>query len=151
MQPKKKIVMHNHTLATLSFLLLSGCAAQREADMVPLNDAARTAGIPQLDMSLYGTGYGPATFTMPGGEVLKGHFHLSLDGAVATGTGSAIGPRGTAVVSGTSFITATHGGFVVQAAGNRGTSITCHGTAGGMGHGDAVCSTSGGAEYQMMF
>lgn len=138
-------------IGVLVLVALTAAACAREADMVPLNDSARTVGIPQLDMSLYGTGYGPATFTMPGGEVLKGHFHLSLDGAVATGTAAAIGPRGTAVVSGTSFVSSTHGGFVVQAAGNRGTSLTCHGTAGGMGHGDAVCSTSGGAEYQMMF
>jgi hypothetical protein len=41
--------------------------------MVPLNDAANAAGIPKLDAVLYGTGYGPATVTMPDGEVLNGH------------------------------------------------------------------------------
>jgi hypothetical protein len=41
--------------------------------MVPLNDAANAAGIPKLDVALYGTGYGPATVTMPDGEVLNGH------------------------------------------------------------------------------
>jgi hypothetical protein len=54
----------------IGLLVLAGCA--READMVPLNDAANAAGIPKLDVALYGTGYGPATVTMPDGEALNG-------------------------------------------------------------------------------
>jgi hypothetical protein len=57
--------------------------------MVPLNDAANAAGIPKLDVALYGTGHGPATVTIPDGEVLNGHYRLAIDGAVATGFGAA--------------------------------------------------------------
>jgi len=37
---------------------MAGCAIEvsRNADMVPMNDAARVAGIPKLNVALYGTG-----------------------------------------------------------------------------------------------
>ena len=40
------------SLALIGLQVLAGCA--READMVPLNDAANAAGIPKLDVALYG-------------------------------------------------------------------------------------------------
>jgi hypothetical protein len=128
---------------------MSGCA--READMVPLNDAATAVGIPKIDVALYGTGYGPATVTMPDGEILNGHYHLGIGGAVATGFGTASDPWGTTVVSGSSSVVPMQNPFILQAAGKQGTTMTCEGSAGGLGHGSAVCTTNHLAQYQMMF
>jgi hypothetical protein len=83
-------------------LALAGCA--RSADVVPLNDAANTAGIPKIDLKLYCTGYSPVTVTMPDGEVLTGHYELTLGGAVATGFGTAVSPGRTAVATGSSAV-----------------------------------------------
>jgi hypothetical protein len=130
-------------------LALAGCA--RVVDVVPLNDAARASGIPRMDLTLNGTGYGPATVTMPSGEALTGHHRLALTGASATGFGTASGSRESAFVSGTSTPMPTQGPWTMQAAGNRGTTITCQGSAGGLGHGDALCETNNGSQYQMMF
>jgi hypothetical protein len=135
--------------AIIALLMLAGCA--RVGDMVPLNDEARASGIPRMDVSLNGTGYGPATVTMPDGEVLNGHHRLALGGAVTTGYGISSGSRGTSVVTGSSTVMPMQGPWMLQATGNRGTTITCQGSAGGMGHGDAVCTTNHGAQYQMMF
>lgn len=118
--------------------------------MVPLNDAAAAAGNPKMDMTLYGTGHGPATVTMPSGEILNGHYRLAVGGAVTSGVATAYTPRGSAVATGTAVSTPMNNPFTLQAGGARGTSMTCQGSAGGMGHGDAVC-TNGGAQYQMMF
>ena len=141
--------MHKLTMLAAVGAVLVGCA--READMVALNDAATAVGIPRLEVALYGTGYGPATVKMPGGEVLNGHYRLAIGGAVATGFGNASGPMGTAVVSGSSSVVPMQNPFMLQAAGNRGTTMTCQGSAGGLGHGGAVCTTNRGAEYQMIF
>lgn len=59
--------MMKWTTAMIGLLVLAGCA--RQADMVPINDAAVAAGIPKLETMLYGTGYGPVTVTMGDGEV----------------------------------------------------------------------------------
>jgi hypothetical protein len=120
----------------------------RTVDMVPLNDVAAAAGNPKMDMTLYGTGYGPATVTMPSGEILNGHYRLAVGGAVTT---TAYTQRGSAVATGTAVSTPMNNPFTLQAGGARGTSMTCQGSAGGMGHGDAVCTMNGGAQYQMMF
>jgi hypothetical protein len=109
--------------AALLFLMFVGCA--REGDMVPLNDAANAAGIPKLDVSLYGTGFGPATVTMPGGEILSGHYRLAVGGSVATGFATASGPPGTANVSGSSSVVPMQNPFMLQAAGKLGTTMTC--------------------------
>jgi hypothetical protein len=135
--------------AAAMMIALAGCA--RVADMVPLNDAATAVGIPKLDVALYGTGYGPATVTMPDGEVLNGHYHLAVGGAVGTSFGVASGRRGTVIVSDSSTVIPMQNPFMLQAAGQRGTTMTCEGSAGGMGHGGALCTTNHGAEYQMMF
>jgi hypothetical protein len=135
--------------AVIVMFVLASCA--RDADMVPLNDVANAVGIPKLDVALYGTGYGPATVTMPDGEVLNGHYHLAIGGAVSTGFGVASDRKGTVVVSDSSAIVPMQNPFMLQAAGKRGTTMTCEGTAGGLGHGGAVCSTNSGAQYQMMF
>ena len=119
--------------------------------MVPLNDAAAATGIPKMDMTLYGTGYGPATVTMPSGEVLNGHYRLAIGGVVTTGTATAYTARTSAIATGSAVSTPMNNPFTVQAAGPRGTSVVCQGSAGGMGHEDAVCTLNGGAEYQMMF
>lgn len=140
---------HSRALLVLVLLMVAGCA--RSADIVPLNDAANAAGIPKMDLQLYGTGYGPVTVTMPDREVLTGHYRLMLGAAVATGFGTAYGPRGAAFATGTSTIIPTTGPFVLQAVGNRGTMIACQGTAGGMGHGTMECATNHGAQYQVMF
>ena len=136
-------------MSVVGLLVLAGCA--RNADMVPLNDAANATGVPRIDIALYGTGYGPATVTMPDGEVLNGHYHLAIGGAFATGFGTASGVRGAAVVSGSSSVIPMQNPFMLQATGNRGTTMTCQGSAGGMGHGEATCDTNRGAQYQMMF
>lgn len=130
-------------------LCIAGCG--RVVDMVPLNDVATAAGSPKMDMTLYGTGYGPATVTMPNGEVLNGHYRLAIGGAVTTGYATAYTPKGSAVATGSAVSTPMNNPFMLQAAGAHGTSITCQGSAGGMGHGDAVCTTNEGAQYQMMF
>jgi hypothetical protein len=49
----------------------------RKANIVPLNEAASAAGVPTLNLVLYSTGYGPVTGTMPDGESLTGHYHLT--------------------------------------------------------------------------
>lgn len=82
---------------------------------------------------------------------MNGHYRLAVGGAVATGFGSAVGPGGTAVASGSSSLVPMQNPFTLQATGNRGTTIVCQGTAGGLGHGDTVCTTNHGAQYQMMF
>lgn len=79
-------------------LCIAGCG--RVVDMVPLNDVATAAGSPKMDMTLYGTGYGPATVTMPNGEVLNGHYRLAIGGAVTTGYATAYTPKGSAVATG---------------------------------------------------
>lgn len=141
--------MHRIIVAGLAAAFLAGCA--RTADIVPLDAAATAAGIPKVDMTLYGVGYGPVTMTMPNGEVLKGHYQLSMGGSVSTGFATASGPSGSAFVSGSSTTIPMSGGFVLQATGNRGTSIACQGSAGGLGHGSTVCVTNHGAHYQLMF
>ena len=133
----------------MATLCMAGCA--RAVDMVPLNDVATTAGIPKMDVTLYGTGYGPATVTMPNGEVLNGHYRLAVGGAVSSGYATVYTPRGSAVAAGTAVSTPMQNPFSLQAAGARGTTMTCSGSAGGLGHGDAVCMTNLGAQYQMMF
>jgi hypothetical protein len=82
------------TIAVIGFLVMAGCTFEisRDADMVPINDAANAAGVPKLYVVLYGTGYGPATVIMPDGIVLQGHYRLAVGGAVATGIGTANGP-----------------------------------------------------------
>ncbi len=130
-------------------LLLSGCG--RAVSMVPLNDAAAAAGNPKMDLTLYGTGYGPAVVTMPNGDVLNGNYRLAVGGVVTSGTAVAYTARRSAVASGTAVSTSLQNPFTLQAAGSRGVSIVCSGSAGGMGHGDAVCTTNNGAQYQMMF
>ena len=119
--------------------------------MVPLNDAARATGIPKIDLELYGTGYGPAVITMADGEILKGNYRLAVGGAVSTGFATVNGPRGTSVASGSSSAIPMQNPFTVQAIGSHGTTMICQGTAGGFGHGDAVCISDHGAQYQMMF
>jgi len=119
--------------------------------MVPLNDVASASGIPTLSMSLYGTGYGPATATMPNGEVLTGNYRLAVGGGVSTGFATVSGSRGTAFASGTGATVPMQNPFTMQAVGNRGTTMICQGSAGGMGHGEAVCTTNTKAQYQMMF
>ena len=88
--------------------------------MVPLNDAANAAGIPKLEVALYGTGYGPATVRMPDGEVLNGHYRLAIGGAVATGFATASGPRGTAFASGSASVVPMQNPFMLQVAGKGG-------------------------------
>lgn len=138
------------TLAATSLLLTAGCA--RGADMVPLNDAAALAGIPKLDLTLYGTGYGPATFTMQDGEVLQGHYRLAIGVTFRTGYATAIDPSGSAATA-TGMVIAKpmNNSFTVQAASNRVRSNICHNSAGGMGHGDSICTMNSGVQYQMMF
>ena len=119
--------------------------------MIPLNDVASASGVPTLRMSLYGTGYGPATVTMPNGEVLTGSYRLAVGGAVSTGFATVSGPGATASVNGAVATIPTQNPFTIQAVGNRGTTLICQGSAGGMGHGDAVCTTNTRAQYQMMF
>jgi hypothetical protein len=131
--------------------LLGLAACSRTADVVPMNEAANALGIPKLDMMLYGTGSGPATFSMPDGEVLSGHYLLMVGGAVSTSFETASGPRGTAFTNGLSSVTPLQNPFVLQAAGNRGNTMACEGTAGGLGHGAMTCMTNHGAQYQMMF
>ncbi len=136
-------------VAVVGLLELATCS--READIVPLNDAATATGVPKLSAVLYGTGYGPVTVTMPDGEVLSGHYRLAVGGAVASGFGTAAGPGGTAVVSGSSSVVSMQNPFTLQVTGSRGTTMVCQGTAGGVGHGDAVCTTNRKAQYHMMF
>ena len=137
------------SLIAVAMLMLVGCA--RTADIVPLDAAATAAGIPKVDMTLYGVGYGPVTMTMPDGEVLTGHYQLAMGGAVTTGFATATGPGGTAFANGTAITVPMNGGFTLQATGNRGTSIACQGSAGGLGHGSTVCVTNHGAHYQLVF
>ena len=132
-------------------VLLGLAACARSVDMVPLNPEARVTGIPKMDVTLYGTGYGPATATMPSGEVLNGHYRLALAGTFSNVSATAVGPRGAAYGTGSAFTQATQGNFTLQATGANGTTMVCSGTAGGMGHGDAVCIVNGAAQYQMMF
>lgn len=127
----------------VSAFCLAGCG--RAVEMVPLNDAASALGIPRMDVALYGTGYGPAVATMPSGEVLSGHYRLAIGGAVSNGFATAYTPRGSAIVSETAVSTPLQNPFTLQATGNRGTTMTCSGSAGGLGHGDAVCTTNSGA------
>jgi opacity protein-like surface antigen len=141
--------MKHFLLIAVAAALLAGCA--RTADVVPLDDAATAAGIPKIDMTLYGTGYGPVTVTMPDGEVLTGHYQLSLSGMVSSGSATATGSSGSATVSGSAIAMPTTGSFVLQAVGNHGTSISCRGEAGGLGHGSTVCVTNHGAHYQLIF
>ena len=141
--------MRIHYVLPVLAIALAACA--RNADMVPLNAAATAVGIPRLDLTLYGTGYGPAVMTMPDGEVLQGHYRLAIGGAISSGYATAVVPRGVATISATSTTTPMQNPFTLQATGNRGTIMTCQGSAGGLGHGDAVCSTNRGAQYQMMF
>ena len=131
--------------------LLTTAACSRTADMVPLNAEASALGIPKIDATLYGTGYGPVTVTMPSGEVLNGHYRLAVGGSVTTGVATAYTPRGSATATGTAVSTPMNNPFTAQAIGSQGTSMICQGSGGGMGHGDAVCRTNTGAEYQMMF
>jgi len=139
----------SQVIALIGLLVLVACA--RSADVMPLNEAANAVGIPKFDMVLYGTGHGPVTVTMPNGEVLTGHYLLMIGGAVATGFGTAVGPRGTSMATGTSTIMPMQSPFVLQAVGDRGTTIACQGTAGGMGHGSMTCTTNHGAQYQVIF
>jgi hypothetical protein len=93
-------------------------------------------------------------FAAPGAVlllVLNGHYRLAVGGAVATGFATASGPRGTAFASGSSSVVPMQNPFMLQAAGKGGTTMTCEGSAGGLGHGGAVCTTNHGAQYQMMF
>ncbi len=129
--------------------ILSGCA--RSADIMPLDDAARTIGVPKVDMELYGTGYGPVTVTMPDGEILTGHYQLAIGGTVSSGFATATGPGGSAFASGAATTVPINNPFILQATGNRGTSISCQGSAGGLGHGNTVCVTNRGAHYQLVF
>lgn len=138
----------HHALPALA-IALAACA--RNADIAPLNATAVATGTPRVDLTLYGTGYGPATMTMPDGEVLQGHYRLAVGGAVSSGYATAVGPYGAATVSSSAVTTPMQNPFTLQATGNRGTTITCQGSAGGLGHGDAICSTNRGAQYQMMF
>ena len=129
---------------------LSACA--RDADMIPLNDQATALGVPKMDLTLYGTGYGPVTMTMPDGEVLRGHYFLALEGKVATGSAVVVSPRGKVTTANSTAVeTPINNPLTLQAVGDRGTTINCQGSAGGTGHGYTVCQTNHGAQYQMIF
>lgn len=103
--------------------LAAGGGCGRAVSMVPLNDAAQAAGNPRMDLTLYGTGYGPAVVTMPSGDVLNGSYQLAVGGVVTSGTAVAYTARQAAVVSGTSVSTPIQNPFTLQASGSRGQSI----------------------------
>ena len=133
----------------LSATLLAACA--RDGTMIPI-DANDPPGVPRLDMTLYGTGYGPATITMPDGEILRGNYRLAVGGTSTTVVGAVADNNGNTVVgSGSGTSVSLQNPFTLQAVGDHGTSMVCRGSAGGLGHGDAVCHTNHGARYQMMF
>ena len=119
--------------------------------MIPLNPAAVTTGIPALAATLYGTGYGPATVTMPDGEILNGHYRLIIGGAISNGFASASGPRGSAFASASAMSVPFENPFVLTVSGAHGTTMICNGSGGGAGHVSALCETNHGAQYQMMF
>ena len=136
-----------------ALLIVSACGiiqVHRQADVVPLNPAAIALGIPRMEAVLYGTGYGPVTVTMPNGEILTGHHRPAVGGTVTTGVGSAYNARGMSVATETAVSTPMNNPFTAQATGERGTIMMCQGS-GGEGHGDAVCTMNGGAQYQVMF
>ena len=126
--------MRSFLLLTLTLAAAGACA--RDADMVPLNEAANAVGIPKLNTTLTGTGYGPVTVTMPDGEVLSGHWRSAAGGASAIGFATMKGPRGVSIVSSSSSVVPLQNAFTLQATGNRGTTMVCQGSAGGLGSTD---------------
>lgn len=58
-----------------------------------------------MDMTLYGTGYGPAAVTTPSGEVLNGYYRLAIGGTVSSGYATVYTPRSSALATGTSIST----------------------------------------------
>ena len=119
------------------------------ADIAPINEIARTTGLPRFEFVRQGIGTGPVTITMPDGEVLVGRYSVAQGGAVAMGSGTAFSPHGPVAYTGTSTIVNSGGNAYVIANGPR-TSMTCQLEVGGI-HGGGVCRTTTGAEYQIVF
>ena len=120
--------------------ILLGC--NQEARVYPLDPAAMQAGVPKIEFLRQMAPHGPVTVTMPDGEILRGEYQVAQNAAV--GVGFAGGQTFTAVGFG--------GGqpLVVSATGEH-TIMNCNGTADIGGHGFAVCETSKGKKYRVMF
>jgi hypothetical protein len=129
---------------TLGFIaivfVLSGCTER--GPLYPLDQTSAQAGSPVVEFTRRGLGSGPVTVTMPDGEILHGEYRVTENAAV--GMAFAGGRMATAVGYGSGRP------VVVQATGDRGTVMTCEGTADIGGHGSGICETRGN-HYRMMF
>lgn len=133
------------------------CACVTHPLVVPANDAARSRGTLQVNLTQTGMGAGPFTVTMPDGEILTGRYSVNLGGSVGFGSlyGSAYGTAGSAYASGfgTSTVFAASSPAVADAVGPKGTTIHCEVMNGNYtGHGNGVCQVEpGGAIYRVQY
>lgn len=124
-------------------LLLALGACTTQADVVSLSGPS--SQLPKIELLGRGFGGGPFRVTMPDGEVLSGRYIAPGGGGMGFGSGMVAGRS----VTMTTTYMGGGGSFAAQATGPR-TSIACNGNWGGFS-GTALCETSQGGRFQMMF
>jgi hypothetical protein len=118
----------------------AGCTARTDtADVFPMNAAAQRLGPVQASFVRTGTGRGPVTFTMAGGEVITGEYRVAFGGSVGTAVSGAWSA---------SAIVIRDGPVQFVARGPK-TQMLCRGTSNPMGHGNGECQTYEGAVWAL--
>jgi hypothetical protein len=106
-----------------------------------MNEAAHRIGDPKIEFVRQGIDQGPVTITMPGGEVLHGHYHVARNGAV--GMAFSGGQTATAIAMG-------DGGVQFVARGPS-TELLCSGSGSFGGHGSGQCQNVEGAVWAISY
>jgi hypothetical protein len=106
-----------------------------------MNSAAKQIGDPKIEFVRQGIDRGPVTIIMPDGEVLKGHYRVARDGAMAMAFSG--GQTASAVGVG-------NGGMQFVARGPK-TELLCQGSVSIGGHGNGRCQTVEGAVWAVSY
>lgn len=146
-------------LLLLGPVLLTACGiwgSTRQGRLYPSNDPATAGGVLTLEYVSYGTGSGPITVAMPGGELMQGEYSIVRGGAVGFGSifATVFGPLGSASGAATNTSYSIPGGSpgVASLFSNRGKSMQCEFYNDNVsGHGYGACRASSGEVWRLQY
>ena len=118
---------------------LAGCI--EVGQVIPLDDTAKSIGIPKIEIALHRTAHGGVGVTMPDGEILQGEYQILETAFVAMTASGQYAPTGLPIGSRHVVVHAT--GPVTQ--------MNCEGLTNAQGHGSATCAMNNGAHYRVLF
>lgn len=138
----------------LAAMALAGCVSSVQT--YAANDEARALGKLDVKITMYGTGSGPMSITMPDGEVLSGRYSIIVGGSTSYGSlyATAYGTGGVASGSafGSSSIMSNSSPGVADAQGQTHTAHCEVMNNNISGHGNGVCEIQpGGARYRIQY